>query len=165
MIDFVRISDERLEELEKERKLLKKLEEFSGAKIKFNEEIEIECGDSLMLLRVKEVLHAFGRGFDLKTSMSLLDENFVLETINVGEFAGKSKKRQHVLKGRVIGRQGTIEEYIEKTAEVKLSIYGKTISIIGLWANVNVARQAVEKLLSGAKHSTVYRFFEERLVK
>ncbi len=118
-----------------------------------------------MTLRVKEVIHAFGRGFTLQDAMDLLDESFVMETISVSEFAGKSKNRQIVLKGRVIGRKGTMHELIEKYTQVKISIYGKTISMIGTWENVQNAKRAVEKLLSGAKHTTVYRFLEELPVK
>ena len=51
---------------------------------------------------------------------------------------------------------------VEKNTGVKIAIYGKTISIIGKWDNVMLAKQAVEKLLLGSKHSTVYKFLEER---
>lgn len=165
MIDFVSIPQERLKILRKEKNLLQNLEKISNAKIKLNEEVGIDCADALMAMRVKEVIRAFGRGFDLKDATNLLDESFVLETINTRDFAGKSEKRQFVLKGRVIGREGKMLDFIEKNAEVKISIYGKTISIVGMWQNVQNAKQAVEKLLSGAKHSSVYRFLEEHSVK
>ena len=161
MIDFVSIPQERIKILRTD-KLLRTLEKFSNAKIKCNEDIEIDCDDVLLLMRLKEVIHAFGRGFDLNDAMNLLDESFMLETINLNDFAGKSKKRQLTLKGRVIGREGTMREFIEKHAEVKVSIYGKTISIVGTWEKVQVAKEAIERLLNGAKHTTVYRFLEER---
>ena len=161
MIDFVTIPKERMKFL-KNDKLLPGLKKLTNAKIKFADEIEIDCDDPLILLRVKEIIRAAGRGFSLKDAMNLLDESFVLETITLTDFAGKSKKRQLTLKGRVIGRQGTMKEFVEKHGEVKVSIYGKTISIVGLWDRVPNAREAIVRLLNGAKHTSVYRFLEER---
>lgn len=165
MIRFVAIPQERLKILLSEKDSLENLEQLSNSKIICDEEVSIECEDPLMTIRVEEVIKAFGRGFDLEDALDLLDESFILETIGVNEFAGKSKNRQRVLKGRVIGRKGSIHKWIEENAEVKISIYGKTISIIGQWESVQKAKQIVEKLLSGAKHSSVYHFFEGRLVK
>ena len=165
MIDFVSIPKERLKVLVEEKKSLRNLEKFSNSKIKLDDVVTIECDDSLMMLRLKEVIRAFGRGFDLEDAMDLLDESYALETIDVSDFAGKSKSRQIVLKGRVIGREGSMQEFIAKKSDVKISIYGKTISIVGMWDNVQNAKQIIEKLLRGAKHSSVYRFYEERPVR
>jgi ribosomal RNA assembly protein len=154
MIDFVKIPEERLKFF---RNYAEKLEKLTGCKLKINEEISIEVEDPLLAMRIKEVIKAFGRGFDFDVSLNLLDEEYYLESINIQEFSGKSKKRMIVIKGRVIGREGKAKELIEKQTNVKIAIYGKTVSIIGKWEDVQKAKQAIESLLQGRKHSTVFR--------
>lgn len=162
MIDFVAIPKERMKILRNEAKAVEKLEKLSDSKIELNEEVSIECKDSLKRLRVKEVVKAFGRGFDLEAALNLLDEEYSLQLIEVKDFAGKSRNRMTVLKGRVIGTGGKTKKMIENFAEVKISIYGKTIGIIGKWDRVMTAKKAIEMILSGSLHSTVYRFLEKQ---
>lgn len=160
MIDFVRIPEEKLKILKKDKKFIDQLKKLSEVKIKLNDEVSIESEDSLKILRVKLVIQAFGRGFDFDTALNLLDEDFYLECINIKEFTGKSRTRLTTLKGRVIGTKGKTKKLIEKFSETKIAIYGKTISIIGRWEGLRVAKQAIEMLLQGSLHPTVYRFLE-----
>ena len=46
--------------------------------------------------------------------------------------------------------------------EAKLVIYGHTVGIIGGFEESDVAREAVEMILTGSEHSTVYRFLERK---
>lgn len=161
MIDFVSIPRQRIKILKTDRRLVEKIEKLSDSKIKLNEEVSIECEDVLKLLRVKEVIKAFGRGFDIEVALNLLDEEYYLEVIDIKDFAGKSRSRLITLKGRVIGTEGKTKKLIEKFADVKISIHGKTISIIGKWDRVIIAKKAVEMLLLGSLHSSVYRFLEK----
>ena len=55
-----------------------------------------------------------------------------------------------------------IQKTIEDLTETYVSVYGKTIGIIGFSENVAIARKAVESLLSGSPHSTVYKWLEKR---
>lgn len=161
MIEHVSIPEERIKILRKDEKWRDKLKKFVDVDVKIiDEEIVLEHEDPLILMRVKEVMKAFGRGFDFDISLDLLDEGQFLEVLNVGDFAGKSRERKLTLKGRVIGREGKSKEIIEKYAGVKVAIYGKTISIIGRWENVKVAARAIQMLLCGSKHTTVYRFLK-----
>jgi len=66
------------------------------------------------------------------------------------------------IKARLIGREGLARELIERLANVEISIYGKTISIIGNATNLNVARHAVINLLQGSKHGNVYSYLEKQ---
>lgn len=160
MIDFIAIPEERMKLLKKDEKWKEQLKKFSDAKIELNDEVSIETDDPFQVLRLKEVIKAFGRGFDFDIALNLLDEEYFLEVIEVKEFSGKSRKRQLVLKGRVIGTKGKMKKMIEKYCDVKIAIYGKTISILGRWNNLMKAKKAIEMILSGAMHTTVYRFLE-----
>jgi ribosomal RNA assembly protein len=48
---------------------------------------------------------------------------------------------------------------------VKIVVYGKTVSLIGELEKVNLVKRAVEMLLSGSLHSTVYRLLEKQAHK
>jgi len=160
MIDFIKIPEERLK-IFKTKKYKNQLEKMTDSKIEVNEEISIESENSLMSMRIKEVVKAFGRGFDFDIALNLLDEEYYLETINIQDFCGKSKDRIMVMRGRLIGSEGKTKGLIEKYTNVKIAIYGKTISIIGKWDEVQKAEQAIEGILYGRKHSTIYRSLME----
>ena len=66
------------------------------------------------------------------------------------------------LKGRVIGREGKSRQIIEELSETNISVYGKTIGIIGSTESASIARQAVESLLKGATHASVFKFLEKK---
>ncbi|MGC8812254.1 MAG: KH domain-containing protein [Candidatus Aenigmatarchaeota archaeon] len=162
MIDHVSIPEERMKILRRNKSFVSQLEKFTNSKIEINDEISIDCEDSITLLRIKEVLKAFGRGFDFNTALNLLDEEYYLEIIDLKDYAKKSRNRLITLRGRVIGTEGKTKKLIEKYADVKISIYGKTISIIGKWDKIMIAKKAIEMLLSGSLHSSVYRFLEKQ---
>ena len=44
----------------------------------------------------------------------------------------------------------------------KITVYGKTIGIIGKWDGMRIAKEAIQMLLSGSSHSNVYRFLEQQ---
>ncbi len=162
MKDSVKIPEKRIKEL---RKHLRKVEELTNTKILIkDDEIEIEGEDSLNVFKTKTILKAFGRGFDIETSLNLLDDDYRFELIDIREYAGKSENRQKELKGRVIGKKGRIKSLIEEVTETKISVYGKTIGIIGKWDRVQIAREAIELLLQGKMFETLYRFLEKKRI-
>ncbi len=165
MIDFVSIPEDRMKKLVSNKKLVKKLEDLLDIKIDINEQVSIESDDSIQVMKAREVVKAFGRGFEFEDALYLLNDDYSLCMIDVKDFAGKSSNRLGELRGRVIGRRGKTKNIIEKLANVKLSVYGKTVSIIGKWPSIELARQAVCMLLEGRKHGTAYKFLEENIRK
>jgi ribosomal RNA assembly protein len=103
---------------------------------------------------------AIGRGFNPETAKLLLKQDYSMELLSLEDFADKKKQLERV-RGRVIGKKGKSRETIENLTETSVSVYGKTISIIGLTENVTMARSAIEMLLEGATHSAVYRRLEK----
>ena len=47
-------------------------------------------------------------------------------------------------------------------AEVDMAIYGKTVSLIGEMDNIMVAKEAIEMILNGSRHKSVYGFLEHK---
>ncbi len=117
--------------------------------------------DGLGLYAAREVVTAVGRGFNPNVARLLLKGDYVFEKLDLSEHA--SGKTQFLrLKGRIIGAGGKCRKIIEELAEVNLTIYGKTIGIIGEPANVTMARKAIDLIIRGSMHSTVYRWLEKR---
>ncbi|MCW1300883.1 MAG: KH domain-containing protein [Candidatus Nanoarchaeia archaeon] len=143
-------------------KMKERMEKELDVKIRVKgNEVTIRSEDSIDGWIAKNVVTAIGRGFSPEIALWLKDENFTLNIIDIKEWA-RSKKKLIRLRGRLIGSEGKVKEKIEKLCNVKLSIYGKTISVIGNAYNVELASKAIEKLLNGSKHSTIFRMLESQ---
>jgi len=120
----------------------------------------LEGGDPLKALRVADVVKAIGRGFSPENAFALLDDELLLfDVISIAHLTAKTLKR---VKGRVIGRNGRTRRVIEDISGVKMSVYGKTIGIIGYSHQIRPASDAIEMLINGAPHSAVYSFLERK---
>ncbi|HDM05769.1 MAG TPA: hypothetical protein ENG34_00640, partial [Candidatus Aenigmarchaeota archaeon] len=65
MIDYLKIPEIRLKILKKDEELRKKIERETGTKISINEDLKIE-GESFNIYQAKQILRAFGRGFNVE---------------------------------------------------------------------------------------------------
>lgn len=163
MIGHVNIPEERIAKLRTVKNCKERLKDFLDVDMTIENPVLVE-GHPLQVLRAKEIIKAFGRGFSFEDSLDLLDEDYLLDIMEVKEFTGKSTHRQITMKGRVIGMGGLTKKTIEKNSGTKMVVYGKTVSLIGKSENIKVARTAIEMILSGSKHNSVYRFLEEHKV-
>lgn len=118
--------------------------------------------DALGLYTAREVIRAIGRGFNPEIARLLLKQDYIFEYINLNEYTGKSQNTLLRLKGRVIGKEGKARALIEELSEAHLSVYGKTICIIGLPESASVAKRAVGALLRGSTHANVYKWLEKK---
>jgi len=118
-----------------------------------------ETTDPSVLFRAKEIIMAIGRGFSPGKARRLLDdEEVVLIIIDLRDFVGKSESDIKRLSGRVIGREGKTRRLIEELTDTYVSVYGHTISIIGVMEEAEIARQAIEMFIRGRLHTSVYKF-------
>jgi len=114
--------------------------------------------DPSTILRAKDVVTAVGRGFSPERAMTLTDDDMVLDVIDLREIFGKNESDINRIKGRVIGSEGKMRQLLEEMTDAKVSVYGSTISMIGEFEAVSAARQAIEMLIKGKQHSSVYKF-------
>jgi ribosomal RNA assembly protein len=141
----------------------KELEEFTGCKINVDSkegDVHISGEDSIKMYALREVVKAIGRGFNPEIARLLLKQDYSLEIINLLDFV-KNKGHFERVKGRVIGAEGKSRETIEGLTGAFISVYGKTISIIGDRDGVVSSKKAVESLLQESPHSNVYRWLEK----
>ncbi len=143
----------------------KKIEKKTKTKIKVDSkegDIAITGDDSLNVYDSKQMVRAISRGFNPELAYELENEDVTLEVIDMQEYSGKSKAKLERLRGRCIGQNGRARRLIEELTDTDVSIYGKTVSIIGNTENVAAARRAFEALLSGSEHGNVYRMLEKK---
>ena len=148
----------------KEGSIKKEIEESTSTKLNIDSkegDVFVSGEDALGLYTAREIIKAIGRGFNPDVAKLLLKQDYVFEVVDVSEFV-KSRDAMIRLKGRVIGQDGKTRRIIEEITEAHLSVYGKTISIIGTSERVAVARQAVENLLRGSPHKAVYQWLERQ---
>ena len=130
----------------------KAIEKKTKTRLKIGDSIKID-GDPLGVLKAKDIVKAIGRGFSPEHAFYLLDDNYHIVLISLGNETANSLKR---IMARVIGRKGFTRRIIEEKTGAFLSIYGKTIAIIGTYSQTEKARVAVELLIEGKPHSYVY---------
>jgi len=114
--------------------------------------------DPSTILRARDVVTAVGRGFSPERAMTLIDDDMVLDVIDLRELFGKNESDINRIKGRVIGSEGKMRRLLEEMTDAKVSVYGATIAMIGEFEAVSAARQAIEMLIKGKQHSSVYKY-------
>ncbi len=122
--------------------------------------VEISSDDGLNNYLCKNIVQVIGRGLTPDEALVLLDENYLAEVIPIKDFTGSSKKKQGRVKSRLIGEEGRVRKNLEGLTNTKIVIYGKTVTIIGLITDVEIAKRAVMKLILGAPHGHVYSMIE-----
>jgi ribosomal RNA assembly protein len=118
--------------------------------------------DASNALRAKDLVQAIGRGFSPQRAFNLLIEDFTLGIIDLHEFFGKNEAEIRRVDGRIIGREGKTRRIIEQLTGAQISVSGHTIAIIGTYDAVSTAKDALEKLISGRQHGTVYKFLRRK---
>ncbi len=148
----------------KKGEVKRKIEGLTHTSIDINSregEVTISGSDGLELFNAREVLRAIGRGFNPEVAMLLIKQDYSLEIINMMDYT-PNKNHLARLKGRVIGTGGKARRTLEELSGTYICVYGKTVSIIGETEDVIAARQALDTLLKGSTHSTVFRLLERR---
>ncbi len=121
--------------------------------------VTLDGEDSLSLYTGRQVITAIARGFNPEIAQLLMRHDHVLEVIKLTDYTG-SKDAMLRLKGRVIGANGKSRARMEEATECFISVYGKTVGIIGENEHAMIAKRAVEKLLQGSMHATVWKYLE-----
>jgi ribosomal RNA assembly protein len=119
--------------------------------------------DPSMLFSAKDVVTALGRGFSPEHAFRLIrDDEAVLDILDLRAVFGKSEADIKRVKGRIIGMNGKTRAIIEELTDTNVAVYGHTVAIIGTMDQLVVAREAIEMLIKGSMHGTVYRFLHRK---
>lgn len=115
-----------------------------------------EGGAAFMPFKAAEIVSAIGRGFAPDRAMSLLDGERSLHVIDLREFAGRSPSQIGRIKGRIIGERGRARRSMESLTGASISVYGRTVAVIGTAASLKMAVEAISSLSAGSMHGAVY---------
>jgi ribosomal RNA assembly protein len=149
----------------------KDLEEKSGLKIKIDSDLgeividDHEIEDPLIVIKIENIIKAIGKGFSPQNAIRLMDDDADFFIFDLYDYVGKKEVHVKRLKSRVIGQEGKTKRVLEELTDSKISIYGHTISIISDITSMNILKKAIDMLLTGSKHATIYRFVETQMKK
>jgi len=168
---FVRIPKERVGVLVgPEGKVKSDVEERLQVKLDIESEgggVEITLSetatDPSLLLRAKDVVTAIGRGFAPDQAFRLIrNEETTFDFIDLRIIFGRSDSDIRRVKSRIIGMNGKTRRTIEELTEADVVVYGHTVGFIGTFEQVDVARNAVQMIIQGSEHHTVYNFLQKK---
>lgn len=144
------------------------IEKMSGIKLDIDEEGEVlfneeaEGTDPLMALKIMDVIKAVGRGFNPDRAVRLFEDDEYFEVIDLKEVVGDKSNQLGRIRGRLIGTDGKTRRIIEELTGCYMSVYGNTVSLIGNSISLPVAKHAIELILNGSEHATVYHYLESQ---
>jgi ribosomal RNA assembly protein len=148
----------------------KNIEERLSVKLEVNSEtgdvtisLSERAIDPSLLFRAKDVITALGRGFSPEHAFRLVrDDEAILDVIDLRAVFGKSETDIKRVKGRIIGMNGKTRMIVEELTDTYVAVYGHTVSIIGTIEEAEIAREAIQMLVKGSMHGTVYRFLHRK---
>lgn len=147
-------------------KVRKRIEQLTNVKLDIDSEgavtitSTVESDDPVLAWKARDIVRAIARGFSPKNALNLIDEDMMLIVVSLREAVGASPNQLKRVAGRIIGENGRTRRLIEQVTETKITVYGRTVSIIGMNPGLGYARRAVDMLISGAPHSAVYSRLE-----
>ena len=119
--------------------------------------------DPSLVFRARDVVTAIGRGFAPEHAFRLIrNEDNIFDVVDLRLVFGKSESDIKRVKGRIIGANGKTRKLIEELTEADVVIYGHTVGLIGTFEQVDAARNAVQMLVSGSQHHTVYKYLQRK---
>ena len=164
---LIRIPEDRIGVLiGKSGKIKSKIEKTCSVKLEIdskNGEVKVfsdVVDEKFQTFKALEIVAAIGRGFSPQNAVRLLKGENTLHIINLREFGGKTPEQIERIKGRIIGDGGKARVNMENLSNTNITVYGKTVSIIGEPTQLKLAIDAVESLLSGSMHGYVYKKIE-----
>jgi len=167
---FVRIPKERVGILiGPEGKVKQYIEEKLQVTIEIDSEGSVtvtlseKATDPSLLLKAKDVVTAIGRGFAPEVAFRLIrNEDEIFDLIDLRLIFGRSESDIKRIKGRIIGADGKTRKLIEELSEADVVVYGHTVGLIGSFEQVDTAHNAVQMIIEGCQHHTVYNYLQKK---
>lgn len=168
MLDVIRIPKDRIAVLiGKNGAVRAVLSERTGVALRVDSKtgdvtIESKDNNALHFFSVQNIVKAIGRGFSPEHANLLLDDDYYLDVMDITDWTGKSEKEMNSKKGRIIGTGGEMRNKLESQTNCFISVYGKTVSIIGKPNDMEACRKSIEMILNGSQHSAVEKYLHKQ---
>lgn len=168
---FVRIPKDRVGILiGPEGKVKSYIEENLKVKLEIDSEdgginivLDKDALDPSVLLKGKDIVTAIGRGFAPDVAFRLIrNEDEIFDIVDLRLVFGRSESDIKRIKGRIIGADGKTRKLIGELTEADVVVYGHTVGIIGTFEQADAARNAVQMIIEGCQHHTVYKYLQRK---
>ncbi len=139
------------------------IEDNTKTKINIDSEegdVVITGSDAVNLYTANEIIKAIARGFNPDIAQLLLKQDYCFILLDLSDFCKQSDLKR--IKGRIIGKEGKSRATLETLTDSHISVYGKTVGIIGLNETAIMAKDAIQSLIRGKPHSKVYSALERQ---
>jgi len=133
-------------------------ERETSTKLNLNSNCFTIEGEAVDVMDSENIIKSIARGFSPLKAFELLDENKCLIIIDLPT----DKKKLIRIKSRLIGTRGKCRKNLERLTGTYISVYGKTVSIIGDFDSAEICEKAINMLIKGTPHKLVYKSLEEK---
>ncbi len=148
----------------------KRIEELTESKLMIDSKtgdviitIEEDSEDPVNMWRARDMVKAVGRGFSPQKVFQIKDSSWGFDLIQLRDLVGTSPNSLREVRSRVIGKNGRTRNIIEQITGAHVSVFGNTIGIIVEFSKLKILRDGLTRLINGSKHSTVYKYLEEKM--
>ncbi|MEB3759543.1 MAG: KH domain-containing protein [Desulfurococcales archaeon] len=168
---YVKVPPERLGSVIGEKGSVKKqIMDATGTRISIDTENgmviiepEVDGVPPINLMKAGEIIKAIAYGFPPEKAMRLLEEDQILVIVNLKEYVGDSQNHLTRIKARIIGEKGRARKTLEEMTGTYINVGDYVVAIIGDYERAMAAKKAIEMLVEGRMHGTVYRHLERVL--
>ncbi|HEV8289529.1 MAG TPA: hypothetical protein VGQ00_01075 [Candidatus Norongarragalinales archaeon] len=147
--------------------VLKDLAKRADVKTMFDaDQLEIENDEKPENEWVAEqVALALIHGFPPAKAWKLFNDEFYMETMDLGQIMRRKEKAITRQKGRIIGAQGLAKAKLEDLSDCAIAVDGDNVYLLGRFEDLKLAKEAITRLLEGINHNTVFAFLEKEQKK
>ncbi len=121
--------------------------------------VNAKSDNSVNLFVLGNMIGAINMGHNPENALMLMDETFVVDNIDVKNYE-KNIDRLKIIMGRIIGKEGITRKTIEDITKCKVSVHDHIVSVIGPYENTMLVHEALDMLIKGAAHKSLYSFLE-----
>lgn len=141
----------------------KLIEQTLDVKLTSKEKIIFIEGNAESEFLCMQVIEAINLGFKINIALLLKDEEIVFKQINIKSISKRNNMSQ--IRARIIGVHGRVLETFESLTDCFIAVHNNSVGIIGNVDNMETAVYALQNLISGSKHASVYAYLEKKLAE